>query len=121
MKATPSPMDTPPQNIWDYLLAFGLASVGRVLRDWQYARQAGKPIQPADLLPAALYSGITAVIIALAARWYLPHQVNTTVIALFSLMAGVGAVDLAGVCREFLTHLADRISPDEKTHKDKKE
>lgn len=121
MKATPSPMETPPQNIGDYLLAFGLATVGRVLRDWQFARQTGKPIQLADLLPAALYSGITAVIIALAARWYLPNQVNTTVIALFSLMAGVGAVDLAGVCREFLIHLAGRLTPVEKTHTDKKE
>jgi len=121
MKETTAPMDTPQQSLWDYVLAFGLATVGRVLRDWQYARQAGKQIQFADVLPAALYSGITAVIIALAARWYLPNQVNTTVIALFSLMAGVGAVDLAGVCREFLIHLAGRLTPIEKTHTDKKE
>lgn len=110
MKAT-AQMDTPQQSVWDYLLAYGLATVGRVLRDWQYARKAGKPVVIADILPAALYSGITAVIICLAARWYLPGQVNTSVIALFSLVAGVGAVDLAGVCRELIFQLANRIAP----------
>lgn len=110
MKAT-AHMETPQQGVWDYVLAFGLATVGRVLRDWQYARKAGKPVQLADIIPAALYSGITAVIIGLAARWYLPDQVNTTLIALFSLVAGVGSVDLAGVCREFIFQLASRIAP----------
>lgn len=113
MKAT-AQMDTPQQSVWDYLLAYGLATVGRVLRDWQYARKTGKQIKVADLLPAALYSGITAVIICLAARWYLPNQVNTTLIALFSLVAGVGAVDLAGVCRELIFQFASRLAPPEK-------
>lgn len=79
----------------DYLLTFGLSSLGRLSRDWYFAQKRHQPLPLKELGSAALYSGVTGVAIMLVVASYKPEFVGSPVVLALSLLAGIGAVDLA--------------------------
>lgn len=81
----------------DYLLSFAFASLGRIARDWYFANKEGKPLPVRKLESAALYSGVTGLAIAIVLMWWKPELQGSPLIIGISLLAGIGAVDLADV------------------------
>lgn len=86
------------KHLWlDYLLAFSFASFGRIARDWYFAAKEGRKLPRARLSSAALYSGATGLAIAILLMWWKPELQGSPLIIGISLLAGIGAVDLADV------------------------
>lgn len=81
----------------DYILSFVFASFGRFTHDWYYASKAESPKAKRELLSAALYSGVTGLAIALIVTWLKPELSGSALVVAISLLAGIGAVDLADV------------------------
>lgn len=79
----------------DYLLAFGFSSFGRLVRDWYFAEKTHQRYEVKELLSAALYSGVTGVAIMLVLAWYNADLLGSPLVRAVSLLAGIGAVDLA--------------------------
>ena len=92
---TDSPMN---KTVWlDYLLSFVFASVGRAVRDWHFATKEGKPLPAKKWEAAALYSGLTGLAIVTVVTSWKPELQGSPLIICISLLAGIGAVDLADV------------------------
>lgn len=88
----------PMKSLWlDYLLSFAFASFGRLARDWYFANKEGRPHPRQELGSAALYSGVTGLAIAILLMWWKPELQGSPLIIGISLLAGIGAVDLADV------------------------
>lgn len=86
------------KTVWlDYLLSFVFSSFGRIARDWYFANRDGKELPSHRLLSAALYSGVTGLAIAMLLMWWQPALHGSTLIIALSLLAGIGAVDIADV------------------------
>lgn len=92
------PKALPMKPVWlDYLLSFVFASFGRIARDWYFAQKDGKALPLRKLGSAALYSGATGLAIAILLMWWQPALQGSPLIIGISLLAGIGAVDLADV------------------------
>lgn len=88
----------PMKSLWlEYLLSFVFSSLGRIARDWYFADRARQPLPRHQLLSAALYSGVTGLAIAIVLMWWKPELEGSPLIIGISLLAGIGAVDLADV------------------------
>ena len=86
------------KSVWlDYLLSFVFSSVGRLARDWYFASRDGKPLPRRKLWSAALYSGVTGLAIAILLMGWKSELQGSPLIIAISLLAGIGAVDLADV------------------------
>lgn len=81
----------------DYLLSFVFASAGRAIRDWHFATKEGKPLPAKRWEAAALYSGVTGLAIVMIVTYWKPELQGSPLIIAVSLLAGIGAVDLADV------------------------
>lgn len=79
----------------DYVCAFGLSSLGRLARDWYFAQKQHQPLPLQELGAAALCSGVTGVAIMLVVAAYKPELLGSPLVLALSLLAGIGAVDLA--------------------------
>jgi hypothetical protein len=88
----------PMRHLWlDYFLAFSFASFGRIAHDWYFATKEGRKLPKAKLSSAALYSGVTGLAITIFLMWWQPTLQGSPMILGVSLLAGIGAVDLADV------------------------
>ncbi len=79
----------------DYILSFVFASFGRFAHDWYFASKRGTPLPRVKLWSATLYSGVTGLAITFILGYWKPELAGSPLIVGVSLLAGIGAVDLA--------------------------